>query len=118
MNYENDLAENENPARSRSHLQPDDLEVGKYIAVHSIKGSDQVLPFFGHSAQIKAIELPFVVILPTGNDDTATIDIRHLNLMAVSDEYVKAQTPPPRKNTQPEGIEQLFGMIAGRRPRE
>lgn len=96
---------------SRSHLQPDDLEVGKYITVHSIKGSDQPLPFFGHSAQIKAIELPYIVILPTGNDETATIDTRYLNLMAVSEEFVKAQTPPPRKT--PEGLEQLFSAIAG-----
>lgn len=74
-------------------LQPDDLEVGTYITVHSIKGSDQPMPFFGQSAKIVVIELPYVVIQPVGGDETATIDIRYLNLMAVSEEFVKAQTP-------------------------
>jgi hypothetical protein len=113
--HENDFdsTENENPTRSRTCLQADDLEVGKYIAVHSIKGTDHPRAFFGQSAQIKAIELPYLVILPVGSDETATIDIRYMNVMAVSDEFVKAQTPPPPKE-MPQGAEQILTMLAGR----
>lgn len=97
-------------SKTRSNLQADDLEVGKYITVHSVKGSNQPLSFFGVSAQIKAIELPYVVIQPTGNDETATIDIRYLNVMAVSEEFVKAQMPckPPEL---PEGTKVFSGNL-------
>lgn len=74
-------------------LAPDDLEVGKFIAVHSVKDSDQPLPFFGIASEIRAIDLPFVVVKPVGNHETATIDVRYLNLMPVTQEFVQAQAP-------------------------
>jgi hypothetical protein len=79
-------------------LAPDDLEIGKYVAVHSIKGTKHTLPFFGQAAQITAINLPFVVAKPVSDNGIATIDLRYLNLMPVSEEYVKAQTPQDRKD--------------------
>lgn len=74
-------------------LAPDDLEVGKFVAVHSVKGSDQPLPFFGIASEIRAIDLPFVVVKPVSSNETATVDVRYLNLMPVTDEFVQAQTP-------------------------
>lgn len=74
-------------------VAPDDLTVGKFVAVHSVKGSDQPLPFFGHASEVMAINLPFVVVRPVGCHDTATIDVRYLNLMPVSDDFVRAQAP-------------------------
>jgi hypothetical protein len=72
-------------------LAPDDLAVGKFIAVHSIKGSSQLLPFFGHAGEVMAINLPFVIVLPVGGHAPATVDVRYVNLMPVTDDYVRAQ---------------------------
>lgn len=74
-------------------LAPDDLTIGKYVAVHSVKGSDQAFPFLGHAAEIRAINLPFVVVKPVGHPEMDTLDVRFLNLMPVTEEFVKAQTP-------------------------
>lgn len=74
-------------------LAADDLEVGKYVAVHSAKESNDPLPFFGVAAEVRAINLPFVVVQPVGCKDTATVDVRYLNLMPVTEEFVRAQTP-------------------------
>jgi len=86
--------------RSSLLLAPDDLEVGKFIAVHSVKGSDQPLPFFGIASEIKAIDLPFVVVKPVSGNETATIDVRYLNLMRVSEEFVLAQAPQVGKEEE------------------
>ena len=92
-----------------SLLHPDDFEVGKFIAVLSVKDSDQALPFAGHSAEIKAIQLPFLCILPVNSEETVTIDTRYLNLIAVDEAFVKAQTAPPRtQNNSPQ--EALFNL--------
>jgi hypothetical protein len=74
-------------------LAPDDLAIGKYVAIHSVKGSDQAFPFFGHAAEIRAINLPFVVVRVVGNPEIDTLDVRYLNLMPVTEEFVQAQTP-------------------------
>jgi hypothetical protein len=74
-------------------LAPDDLEVGRFIAVHSTKGSDQPQPFFGLATEIKAINRPFVVVRSVANDEIATLDIRYLNIMPVTQEFVQAQAP-------------------------
>lgn len=74
-------------------VAPDDLTVGKFVAVHSVKGSNQPLPFFGHASEIMAINLPFVVVRPVGGHDTATVDVRYLNLMPVTHDFVRAQAP-------------------------
>ena len=74
-------------------LAVDDLEVGKYVAIHSVKGSNQAFPFFGHAGVIRAINLPFVVVKPVGNPELDTLDVRYLNLMPVTDDFVRAQTP-------------------------
>ena len=72
-------------------LAADDLEVGKYVAIHSVKGSNRAHPFFGHAGEIRAINLPFVIVKPVNNPEIDTLDVRYLNLMPVSDEFVRAQ---------------------------
>jgi len=90
-----------NPWRKSLLLAPDDLEVGKYVAVHSLKDSKQALPFSGHASEIRAINLPFVVVKPVGDYGIITIDVRYLNLMSISEEFVQAQTPPTNHNPEP-----------------
>jgi hypothetical protein len=74
-------------------LAPDDLEVGRFIAVHSTKGSNRPLPFFGLAAEVKAINLPFLVVRMVGTDEIVTIDVRLLNIMPVTREFAHAQAP-------------------------
>jgi hypothetical protein len=72
-------------------LAPDDLMVGKFIAVHSLKRSSQPLAYFGHAGEVIAINLPFVIVRPVGGHAPATLDVRYVNLMRVTDDYVRAQ---------------------------
>jgi hypothetical protein len=83
-----------NSKRKGLLLAPDDLMVGKFIAVHSLKGSSRPLPYFGHASEVRAINLPFVVVRSVGGHTPATVDVRYLNLMAVTDDFVRAQAPP------------------------
>ena len=101
-----------NSERKGLLLAPDDLMVGKFIAVHSLKGSSRLWPFFGHAGEVMAINLPFVVVRPVGRHQTATVDVRYLNLMAVTDDFVRAQAPheqgigqeQPPVNTEEHGV--------------
>jgi hypothetical protein len=81
-------------------LAPDDLAVGRFIAVHSIKGSSQLLPFFGLASEVMAINLPFVIVRPVGGHDPATVDVRYVNLMPVTDDYVRAQVGQQQRVAQ------------------
>jgi hypothetical protein len=74
-------------------LAPDDLTVGKYVAIHSAKGSNVSLAFSGVASEVMAINLPFVVLRPGYSEGTITEDVRHVNLMAVTDDFVRAQAP-------------------------
>jgi hypothetical protein len=81
-------------------LAPDDLTVGKYIAIHSLKGVIVTevagpLALFGDAAVITAISLPFVVARFVVSNTVATLDVRHLNLMPVTDDFVRAQAGQP-----------------------
>ena len=80
-----------NSKRKGLLLAPDDLMVGTFIAVHSLKGSSRPLPYFGHASEVMAINLPFVVVRSVGGHETATVDVRYVNLMPVTDDYVRAQ---------------------------
>ena len=46
-----------NSKRKGLLLAPDDLMVGKFIAVHSLKGSHEILGCFGMASEIRAINL-------------------------------------------------------------
>ena len=81
-------------------LAPDDLKVGKYVAIHSVKGVivKEVagpLALFGDAAVITAINLPFVVARFVASNNIVTLDVRHINLMPVTDDFVRAQTEQP-----------------------
>ena len=79
-----------NSKRKGLLLAPDDLMVGQFIAVHSLKGSSQPMPYFGHASEVMAINLPFVVVRSVGVNAPATVDVRYVNLMPVTDDYVRA----------------------------
>lgn len=71
-------------------IEADDLEVGQYVCVHSCKQHDDCVPIMGRSLKIKAICLPFFVGQLTCGQ-SVTLDCRYLNMMRVSEEFVKAQ---------------------------
>jgi hypothetical protein len=75
-------------------LAPDDLVVGKFIAVHSAKRWNEPLAIAGVASEVMAINLPFVVVRPVVGYGTETLDVRHLNLMPVTDDFVRAQQAP------------------------
>ena len=74
-------------------LAPDDLEVGQFIAVHSLKGSNEVLGCFGMASEIRAINLPFIVVRFFSGGEIETVDVRYVNLMPVTQEFVQEQAP-------------------------
>ena len=81
-------------------VAPDDLTVGKYVAIQSVKGVivKEVagpLALFGDAAVITAINLPFVVARLVASNNIVTLDVRHINLMPVTDDFVRAQTGQP-----------------------
>ena len=95
------------PQRAGLLVQPDDLQVGCFYAVHSVKHRANEWPsIFGQSFQLKAISLPFIVgQLASDPAEPVTIDVRCLDLMAVTREFSDAQrrdtSPPVRPNQTP-----------------
>jgi hypothetical protein len=82
--------------RRKGLLVPaDDLAVGRWYCVHGVRGDpDQVWPVFGQAFNIKAINLPFVVgELASDPSQPVTFDLRHLEIMAVTQDYAEAQRP-------------------------
>ncbi|MFY4731190.1 hypothetical protein [Nitrospira sp. BLG_2] len=105
-------------------LAEDDLNVGDYVCVLSLKQQPkQGAPIMGQSMQIKAVCLPYFVgqMLSDPDEPTLTLDCRFLNLMRVDEAFVKAQqegakrqqaaamggmmvvSPPPRRKKSQEG---------------
>lgn len=84
--------------RNGLFVQADDLEVGKYYAVHSEKDCpDQPIPVAGVAFKLLAMNFPFVVgkIAAEPSQSSVTFDVRFLNFMRVTDEFVQAQQPEP-----------------------
>ena len=77
-------------------LDPDDLEIGKLVAVYD---SDESRELRGASLQITAINLPFIVTKPLCRPDypPITLDVRYSTFMPVSEEFAKAQAVPPQQ---------------------
>jgi len=97
-------------------LAPDDLTVGKYVAIHSAKGSNVTLAFSGVASEVMAINLPFVVLRPGYCEGTITEDVRQVNLMALTDDFVLAQTPQPvggQDDGQPDAVNKVSDSCAG-----
>jgi hypothetical protein len=100
-------------------LAEDDLNVGDYVCVYNLKRQpDEGAPIMGQSLQIKAVCLPYFVgqLLSDPGEPILTLDCRYLNLMRVTEEFVKAQregakqqpdgsammTPPPKRRKKAE----------------
>jgi len=84
-------------------MAEDDLEVGQYICVYNLKRCpDEPESIMGQSLQIKAICLPYIAaeLQSDPSKPVLTLDVRYLNLMKVTKEYVEAQSrgamPPPQ----------------------
>jgi hypothetical protein len=90
-------------------MAEDDLEVGQYVCVYSLKRNpDEGAAILGQSLQIKAICLPYFVgqLLSDPAEPVLTLDCRFLRLMKVSDEFVAAQREGA-KMMQPHPIMQV-----------
>ena len=76
-------------------VAPDDVTVGRYYCVHSLKPApDESLSVAGQSFKVLAINLPFVVgKMVSDPTQTITFDVRFLNFMRVTPNYVKMQSP-------------------------
>lgn len=72
-------------------LVPDDLAVGAFVAVHSLKRKDDPCYCLGLAGVIRAINLPFVVVQLVCNGNVDTLDVRRHNLMPVTDDFAQAQ---------------------------
>ena len=75
---------------------PDDLQVGTHYAVYGIKSDPaETHPILGQSFTLKAMNLPFIIgqLVSDPTHLPVTLDIRYLDLMAVTKEYVEAQKP-------------------------
>jgi len=80
------------PHKAGLLVHADDLAVGKYYAVHSIKNTADTHPVFAQAFQIKAMNLPFLVgEIVSDPARPVTFDVRYLNFMRVTPEYVEAQ---------------------------
>lgn len=74
-------------------LAEDDMEVGQYVCVYNLKKTEDGAPIMGQSLHIQAICLPYFVgkLLSDPSEPVLTLDCRYLNLMRVTEEFVKAQ---------------------------
>lgn len=95
-------------------LQLDDMNVGDYVTIHSCKHHNEPIPIGGLALKVLAIEAPYMVtrIIPDPNHPPITLDLRHLNLQRVSEDYAKAQLPQVHTGmaVMPQSLlEQLFG---------
>ena len=83
-------------------VQPDDLEVGLFYAVHSTKhDAAHPVPIAGLAWRLTAMNLPFVVgkLAPDPAHPLVTFDLRWLNVMKVSYDFVQAQRPQKDQDT-------------------
>jgi hypothetical protein len=87
-------------------LAEDDLEVGQYVCVYNLKKDpNEGAPIMGQSLHIKAICLPYFVgqLLSDPSEPVLTLDVRYLNLMRVTKEFVEAQQQGAKAAQQQEG---------------
>lgn len=92
-------------------LQLDDMNVGDFLTVHSCKHHNEPIPVGGIAFKVLAIEFPYLVgkIVMDPSHNPLTLDLRYLNLMRVSENYVKAQLPQvPQGMALTPFLEQLF----------
>ncbi len=93
--HDDDTPAEETPRRKSVGvmLAEDDMEVGQYVCVYNLKKTEDGAPIMGQSLHIQAICLPYFVgkLLSDPSEPVLTLDCRYLNLMRVTEEFVKAQ---------------------------
>ena len=69
--------------------------MGKHYTVHSLKAApDEPLSIAGQAVKVLAINLPFFIgKMVSDPTQVITMDVRFLNIMRVTPDYVKAQCP-------------------------
>ena len=103
--------QNENK-RGGMILQPDDLDVGMNVCVYSLKKSpEEGAAILGQSLKIQAICFPYFVgqLLSDPSEPVLTLDVRFLNLMKVTDEFVAAQQA---------GVKHAHDLMSGRKKKK
>ncbi len=80
-------------------VQPDDLNLGEWYTVYSLKSNpEEPVQICGMAFRIAAMNLPFIIgRLSSDPANPVTLDSRFLSFMRVTDEYAAAQ----RAGTEP-----------------
>jgi hypothetical protein len=99
-------------------LAEDDLEVGQYVCVYNLKKTEDGAPIMGQSLHITAICLPYFVgkLLSDPSEPVLTLDCRYLNLMRVTEEFVKAQQEGAKQ--QQVGMPPMMPLTAPKKRRK
>jgi hypothetical protein len=111
-----DTEEPKHPRKVGVVMAEDDLNVGDYVCVYSLKKTpEDGAPIMGQSLHIKAICLPYFVgqLLSDPSEPVLTLDCRYLHLMRVTKEFVDAQREGAKQNSQPP--QQMMPMPKKRR---
>jgi hypothetical protein len=84
------------PRRTGLIVEPDDMDVGLFFAVHSTKdGSEYPLPIAGMAFRVTAINLPFLVgnLVCDPVHPPVTFDTRYFRFQKVTNDFILAQQP-------------------------
>lgn len=83
-------------------VQPDDMDIGQFFAVHSTKAdADQPVQIAGMAFKLTAMNLPFCIgkLVCDPAHPPVTFDTRFLRFQKVSSEFVQAQRPQKDKDS-------------------
>ncbi len=90
-------------ARGRGLIvEPDDMDVGHFFAVHSSKvDPDQPVQIAGMAFRLTALNLPFCIgkLVYDPAHPPVTFDTRFLRFQKVTSEFVQAQRPQKDKDS-------------------
>lgn len=118
---EDDNIPDVSPRKGGMMLAEDDLEVGQYVCVYNLKKEpNEGAPIMGQSLHIKAICLPYFVgqLLSDPSEPVLTLDVRYLNLMRVTKEFVEAQQQGAKAAQQQQQQEGGLLMAVPRKKRQ
>ena len=95
-------------AKKGTILAPDDITEGDLIAIYEFKKEKMPVNLMGMAFKVTAVCRPYIVgtIFADPHKEPVTLDIRFMDFMRVTPEYVKAQetkgtTQEPRKRGGP-----------------
>jgi hypothetical protein len=72
-------------------IAPDDIVKGGYYTVLKLKHTRSPIPLMGQAFECLAVNLPFLIGRLVIDNTVATLDIRYLEFMKVSPDFVEAQ---------------------------